>query len=103
MSAPRSLRIAARHLSRSECEDISRRVMSFATAGETRVTISSGQQGNTRFAVNQISTAGDRYDASVSVQSSIGKRTGGSTTNRLDDDALRAAVQTAEPTSLVST
>ena len=70
--------------------------MSFATAGETRVTISSGQQGNTRFAVNQISTAGDRYDATVSVQSSIGKRTGGSTTNRLDDDALRAAVQTAE-------
>ena len=96
MSAPRSLRVAARHLSRSECEDIARRVMSFASAGETRVTISSGQQGNTRFAVNQISTAGDRYDASVSVQSSIGKRTGGSTTNRLDDDALRAAVQTAE-------
>ena len=70
--------------------------MSFAAVGETRVTISSGQQGNTRFAVNQISTAGDRYDASVSVQSSIGKRTAGSTTNRLDDEALRAAVQTAE-------
>ena len=96
MSAPRSLRLAARHLSRSECEDIARRVMSFASAGDTRVTISSGQQGNTRFAVNQISTAGDRYDASVSVQSSIGKRTGGSTTNRLDDDALRSAVRTAE-------
>jgi predicted Zn-dependent protease len=96
MTAPRSLRLAARHLSRSECEDIARRVISFATAEETRVTISSGQQGNTRFAVNQISTAGDSYNASVSVQSSYGKRTGGSSTNRLDDGSLRAAVQTAE-------
>jgi predicted Zn-dependent protease len=70
--------------------------MSYATAEQTRVAISSGQQGNTRFAVNQISTAGDTYNASVSVQSSYGRRTGGSSTNRLDDDALRAAVQMAE-------
>jgi len=70
--------------------------MSYATAEETRVSITSGQQGNTRFAVNQISTAGDSYNASVAVQSSYGKRTGGATTNRLDDSALRTAVQTAE-------
>lgn len=96
MSAPRSLRLAARHLSRSECADIARRALAFATADETRITIASGQQGNTRFAVNQISTAGDTYNASVAIQSSIGKRTGGSSTNRLEDDALRAAVQMAE-------
>ena len=96
MSAPRSLRRGARHLSRSECEDIARRALSFATANETRVTISSGQQGNTRFAVNQISTAGDSYNAQVTVQSSYGTRTGGSSTNRLDDAALRDAVQMAE-------
>jgi predicted Zn-dependent protease len=70
--------------------------MAFATAEATRVAITSGQQGNTRFAVNQISTAGDSYNASVVVQSSYGKRTGGSSTNRLDDDALRATVQMAE-------
>ena len=70
--------------------------MSFATAGETRVAIASGQQGNTRFAVNQVSTAGDSYNASVSVQSSYGKRTGGSSTNRLDDESLRATVLMAE-------
>jgi predicted Zn-dependent protease len=93
---PRSLFRAARHLSRSDCEDISRRTLSFATADETRITISSGMRGNTRFAVNQISTAGDSYDATVTVQSSFGKRTGAATTNRLEDDALRAAVQTAE-------
>jgi predicted Zn-dependent protease len=96
MSAPRSLRLAARHLTRGECEDIARRALRFAAADETRVTISSGQQGNTRFAVNQISTAGDTYNASVSVQSSFGMRTGGATTNRLEDGSLRDAVQMAE-------
>ncbi len=70
--------------------------MSFATAADTRVAIASGQQGNTRFAVNQISTAGDSYNASVSVQSSYGKRTAASSTNRLDDESLRATVQMAE-------
>ena len=96
MSAPRSLRLAARHLTRSECEDIARRVLAFATANETRVTINSGQQGNTRFAVNQISTAGDSYNAGISVQSSFGRRSGSSSTNRLDDDSLRGTVQMAE-------
>jgi predicted Zn-dependent protease len=93
---PRSLFRAARHLSRSDCDELARRTIGFATADETRVAITSGTQGNTRFAVNQISTAGDSYNASVTVQSSFGRRTGASTTNRLDDDALRAAVQTAE-------
>jgi predicted Zn-dependent protease len=102
MSAPRSLRLAARHLSRSECEDIARRALAAATAEATRVTISSGQQGNTRFAVNQISTAGDSYNALVTVQSSIGKRTGGATTNRLDDGALQRAVRTAEELARLS-
>ena len=96
MRGPRSLFRAARHLSRSDCEDLSRRTLSFATADETRITITSGMRGNTRFAVNQISTAGDSYDASIAIQSSFGKRSGGSTTNRLDDDALRAAVRVAE-------
>ena len=96
MIGPRSLRRAARHLSRTDCEDIARRALSFATADETRITIASGQQGNTRFAVNQISTAGDSYNATVTVQSSFGARTGASSTNRLEAGSLRDAVQTAE-------
>ena len=96
MISPRSLRRAARHLSRSDCEEIARRTLAFATANETRVTITSGQQGNTRFAVNQISTAGDSYNATVTIQSSFGSRTGASSTNRLEDGALREAVQMAE-------
>lgn len=96
MSAPRSLIASARHLSRDEAKAITDRVLGFATADETRVTISSGARGNTRFAVNQVSTAGDNYNAEVSVRSVIGKRSGTVSTNKLDDESLRRAVQTAE-------
>jgi predicted Zn-dependent protease len=99
---PHSLRRAARHLSRSECEEIAKRTLSFSTADATRVTITSGQRGNTRFAVNQISTAGDSYDATVTIQTSIGSRTGASTTNRLEDANLRAAVGRAEQLARLS-
>ena len=96
-SAPRSLLLApARHLSRAECEAIARRALSFATADQTRISINSGVTGNTRFAGNQVSTGGDNYNASVTVRSSVGKRSAVSTTNRLDDESLRTVVQTAE-------
>ena len=62
-------------MGREECEALAKRVLSFATADETRVTINSGGRGNTRFAVNQISTGGDNYDATVTVRSTFGKRT----------------------------
>lgn len=96
MSAPRSLIATARHLSRDEAKAIADRVLGFATADETRVSISSGARGNTRFAVNQVSTAGDNYNVELSVRSVIGKRSGTVSTNKLDDASLRRAVQTAE-------
>jgi predicted Zn-dependent protease len=93
--APRSL-YAARYLSRADAESLAKRALGFAAADETRVTIASGVRGNTRFAVNQVSTAGDNYDVTVTVRSAFGKRAASSTTNRFDDAALRAVVQTAE-------
>lgn len=88
--------VAARTMGREECEALAKRVLSFATADETRVVINSGNRGNTRFAVNQISTAGDNYNATVSIRSSVGKRGGVVNTNKLDDESLRASVQLAE-------
>ena len=96
MSAPRSLMVAARAMGREECEALAKRALAAATADETRITINSGARGNTRFAVNQISTGGDNYDATVSVRSTFGKRTGVVNTNKLDDASLKAAVQLAE-------
>ncbi len=94
--APRSLYAIAPHLSRAECEAITKQVLGFATADECRVSINSGMRQNTRFAVNQVSTAGDDYNASVSIRAVIGKRVANVTTNRLDDASLRAAVANAE-------
>jgi len=96
MSGPRSLYSAARYLSRTEAEALAKRVLGFSTAEEARVTISSGVRGNTRYAVNQVSTAGDNYDTSLTILSAFGKRSASVNTNRLDDEGLRAAVQTSE-------
>ncbi len=94
--APRTLYAIAPHLSRAECEAITRKVLSFSTADECRVTVNSGMRQNTRFAVNQISTAGDDYNASVNIRSVFGKRVANVNVNRLDDASLRAAVQNCE-------
>jgi len=96
VSTPRSLLTAARTLGREECEALAKRALSFATADETRITINSGGRGNTRFAVNQVSTGGDNYDATVAIRSTVGKRSAVVNTNKLDDASLKAAVQLAE-------
>jgi len=83
-------------ISREEAEAIARRALSFSTADDARVNLQSNTHGNTRFARNQISTGGDAYDATLSVTSAFGKKTASATTNRFDDEALRAVVQTSE-------
>ncbi|HST61584.1 MAG TPA: metallopeptidase TldD-related protein [Longimicrobium sp.] len=85
-----------RYLTRSDAEALAQKVLSFSTADEARVNINSGTQGNTRFAQNQVSTAGDAYDATITVTSAFGKKTASATTNRFDDESLRGMVQTSE-------
>lgn len=84
------------YLSRDEARALAERVLTFSRAEQARVSIDSGATGNTRFARNQISTSGDVTDTTIRVQSAYGRRVASSTTNRLDDDALRGAVQTSE-------
>src|SRR4051795_6159279 len=83
-------------ISREEAEAIARRTLALSTADDARVNLQSATHGNTRFARNQISTAGDAYDATLNVTSAFGKKTASATTNRFDDEALRAVVQTSE-------
>ena len=85
-----------KYFSREEMQALAERALRFSTADDARVNIQSGVHGNTRFAQNQISTAGDNYNALVSIRSAFGRRSGVVTTNRLDDDGLRRAVQAAE-------
>jgi predicted Zn-dependent protease len=97
VSERRSLALAARYLSREECERIARQTLAFVTSPDgARVNITSGSRGNTRFAVNQVSTGGDNFDTTVTVTAYDGRRTGTSTTNQLDDAGLRHAVETAQ-------
>lgn len=96
MSRPRTLFDQATPLSRDEAQSIAKRVLSFSTAEQARVTIGGDVRGNTRFAVNQISTAGDDSDTTVTVRSTFGTRSASASTNKLDDDALRAVVQMSE-------
>jgi predicted Zn-dependent protease len=96
------LAVTARYLSREECEAITKKALAFASADETRVLVNSTSLSNTRFAVNQISTGGDSFDSVVTVISKFGKRSGASSTNRLDDDGLKAAVQMSERVAKLS-
>jgi predicted Zn-dependent protease len=104
MSAPKSLFRAAADplLSRAEAEAIARKVLSFATADETRVIINGGTRGNARFAVNQISTAGDVTNTTVTVRSAFGKKISFASTNAVDDESLRRVVQSAESLARLS-
>lgn len=95
-SAPRRLFEPARVLSQAEAESLAKRVVGFSQADSCRVAIQSSARGNTRFAVNQVSTSGDNEDVSVRVRVTVGRKVGAASTNRLDDDGLRQAVQVAE-------
>ncbi len=93
--APRGL-LDAGVLARGDAESLAKRILGFSHADAMRVSIASRARGNTRFAVNQVSTAGDSEDLSIVVRAVVGKKVGTATTNRLDDEALRRVVETAE-------
>ena len=95
-SSPRSLLEPARVLSQAEAESLAKRIVGFSQADSCRVSLQSSARGNTRFAVNQVSTAGDNEDVSVRVRVTVGRKVGAATTNRLDDEGLRLVVQLAE-------
>ena len=87
---------AATLITRAEAEALAKKVLAFATANETRVTINSSSPGNMRFAVNQASTSGDSHDTTITVRSTYGKRSASSTTNKRDDASLKAVVERSE-------
>jgi len=83
-------------LGREEARHLTDRALAFSRADQARVYVSSERNGNIRFAQNQVSTAGDVDNLSITVTSAIGKRVASSTTNRTDDASLRTVVETSE-------
>ena len=82
-------------LTEAEARMLADRVLGMSTADETVLSISSRWSGNTRSAVNRITTAGEIENTSVSVTARFGRREASASTNRLDDEGLAAAVTAA--------
>src|SRR6185369_791301 len=89
-------------LSQAQAKALADRVLSFAKADETRVNITSGWAGNTRFAGNEITTSGGTTDTNVTITSTIGRRRASAQTNVLDDESLKRTVAFAESLARLS-
>lgn len=100
---PKSLFAAdADFLTRDEARALCDRALSFAKADETRINITSGWIGNTRFAGNEITTSGGTTNTDLTVTSTIGKRRASASTNVLDDESLKRTVAFAESLARLS-
>lgn len=83
-------------LSKEEAKQIIDKVLSYAKADETEVSISGGRTGNIRYARNTVNTSGESNTITVAVNSVYGKKSGVATGNELDEVALKRIVEKSE-------
>ncbi|CAN5150742.1 TldD/PmbA family protein [soil metagenome] len=83
-------------LTEREARRIVDTILGIARGEATTVDLSSRQGGNTRFARNGVTTAGEVADLSVSVTAAFGTRRGTAVTNGIDDEALAEVTRRAE-------
>ncbi|WP_026956987.1 TldD/PmbA family protein [Algoriphagus vanfongensis] len=83
-------------LTKEEAKAIIDKVLSFATADETEVSVRGGRTGNIRYARNTVNTSGETNEIGLSITSVFGKKSGSTTINELDDESLKKAVARAE-------
>ena len=78
-----------------EVRELARKIMKMTTADAAEVLVSSESSALTRFANNRINQNVAEENTQVSIRAVLGKRQGVAATNRLDDDSLRAACESA--------
>lgn len=83
-------------LTQEEAKKIIDKVLSYATADETEVSVFGGRTGNIRYARNTVNTSGESNEIQLSITSVYGKRSGSSSINELDDESLKKAVSRSE-------
>ncbi len=83
-------------LTKEEAKKIIDKVLSYAKADETAVSIGGRKTGNIRYARNTVSTSGESSNISLSITSFFGKRSGTATINEFDDKSLEKAVRRSE-------
>src|SRR6516165_9759533 len=72
------------------------RILSFSKARECEVSLGLSEKGHTRFAADEVTTAGTARTVEVQITSREGGRSGSTTTDELDDSLLREAVARSE-------
>jgi len=83
-------------LTQAEAKRIIDKVLSYAKADETAVSLSGSRTGNIRYARNSVSTSGESDNMSLGVTSVFGKKSGSATINEFDDASLEKTVRRAE-------
>ena len=83
-------------LNDTEAKRITDRLLSLAKAPETVVYLNPARSGNTRFALNEVTTSGNVETCIVQVNSTFGLKKGTAQTNQLDDASLEDVVRRAE-------
>jgi predicted Zn-dependent protease len=83
-------------VTREQAQAIVEKAVKLSKADGVDVQVNSSYRGNTRFAANQMSTAGATTDAALAVQSSFGPKHAVVTTNDLSDESIRRAVEQSE-------
>lgn len=82
-------------LSRELAEGLFRKVLKFSRAEETEASFAGTSYSLTRFANNTIHQNVSEEDLNISVRAVSGQRTARASTNKTDDDSVRAACETA--------
>jgi predicted Zn-dependent protease len=83
-------------VTREQAQAIVEKAVRLSKADGIDVQVNSSYRGNTRFAANQMSTAGATTDAQLAIQSSFGPKHAVVTTNDLSDESIRRAVEQSE-------
>ena len=77
-------------LSKSDSRALIEKILSMTNADEARVNLSGGRSGNTRFALNAITTSGDEDTFTITLRAAFGSRHASMSVNQTDDASLES-------------
>ena len=83
-------------VSESEARALLDRVIGLSQSEGCSADLQATRTGNIRFARNAVSTSGITDDATLTVQSRYGRKTGTAQVNQFDDESLTRTVRRAE-------
>jgi predicted Zn-dependent protease len=83
-------------LNKEEAQTLLKKVLSYSKADACEISLGGSEGGNIRYALNQVSTAGDIGTLGLAVSSTFGQKTGTATINEFDDASLEKVVRRSE-------